>query len=220
MQHEDVDPLTPGNRIDRGRAGIAAGRADNGQVIIAARQEGFEQQPQHLQGDILECQRWAVEQFKQPLLFVELLERGHGGMGKAAIGSSAQLAQLVLRQAVSDERGHDPRGKLCIRQPGHRGDLAFGKARPFSRDIKPAIIGQTCKGYPFEIERRRASSCRNILHRSARLAAAARLGKRGALYPAIAGLWIGHQPAFLRTANMKITSAVSANRNHCTAYDR
>src|SRR3546814_4184420 len=41
MEHEDVDLLAPRNGVDRRRAGISAGRADDGDMHVTARQEPF-----------------------------------------------------------------------------------------------------------------------------------------------------------------------------------
>src|SRR3546814_9802846 len=49
MQHEDVDLGPPCNGVDRGRTGVAGGRADDRQVAIRPRKEFLEQQPEKLQ---------------------------------------------------------------------------------------------------------------------------------------------------------------------------
>ena len=89
MEHEDVDLLAPGHSIDRRRSGIARRCANDGQMIIAARQEAFEQLPQQLQRDILERQGRAVEQFEQPMLMIELDQRHDRLMAEPAIGGGA-----------------------------------------------------------------------------------------------------------------------------------
>ena len=55
-----------------------------------------------------------MKQFEQPVLFVELLERGDGSVGEAAIGLGGQFAQALRRQAGAHERLHDPGGQLSI----------------------------------------------------------------------------------------------------------
>ena len=77
VQHEYLDPVEPRNGIDRGATRIAAGGTDDGKLAVFAGQEFFEQQAQHLQGDILEGERRAMEEFEQPLALVELHQRGH-----------------------------------------------------------------------------------------------------------------------------------------------
>ena len=85
-------------------------------------EELLEQPAEQLQRDVLERERRAVEQLEQPLALVELPERGDRGVGEAAVGLGAELAQLVLGQAVADERQHDARGELGV-----------GQARPSRR---------------------------------------------------------------------------------------
>ena len=96
VEHEDFDLLAPGHRMDCCRTGVAAGRADNGQLGVRAGQKAFEQLTEQLQRDILERQRWAVEQFEQPMLPVKLYQRRHRIMRKTAIGGGAQIAQFCL----------------------------------------------------------------------------------------------------------------------------
>ena len=89
MEHENVDLLAPRHGVDRRRPGIARRRADDGQVIVTARQEAFEQLSQQLQRDILERQGRAVEQFEQPMLMIELHQRHDRLMAEPAIGGGA-----------------------------------------------------------------------------------------------------------------------------------
>ena len=94
--------------------------------LVAAREELLEQQAEQLQRDVLERQRRAVEQLEQPVPLVELHQRGHRGVGEAAVGLRCTArAARPRRQAVADERRHDPRGELGIGQPGQRGDLGL-----------------------------------------------------------------------------------------------
>ena len=133
VEHENVDPGAPRHGIDRRRTGIAAGRPDDGQRIPAPAEEFLEQQAEQLERDVLECQGRPVKQLEQPLLLVELFERRHRLVGKAAIGLGGQFEQAFGGEASGHERGHDPRGQLGIGQPGHCRDLVLAEARPFAR---------------------------------------------------------------------------------------
>ena len=92
VEHEDIDPLAPGDRIYCRAARIAAGGAYDGQVILALEQKMLEQAAQQLQRHVLEGERGPVEQFEKPVLLVELHQRRHRRMAEAAIGSLAQIA--------------------------------------------------------------------------------------------------------------------------------
>ena len=109
-----------------------------------------------------------MEQFEQPVLFIELLERGDRLVRKSAIGLGGQLAQAFGAEAVPHERLHDPRGQLRIRQAGHGRDLVRREPGPFARHIEPAIAGQPGQRRAFEIERRSAATGADIFHWPAR----------------------------------------------------
>jgi hypothetical protein len=130
VEHEDVDAVPPGNRIDRRAAGVARRRADDRQMRIAAGEELLEQQPEQLERHVLERQGRSMEQLEQPVALVELYQRRHRGMREPAIGLGAQRTELVLAQVAGDERQHHPYRRLDIGEPGQLGDLLAREARP------------------------------------------------------------------------------------------
>ena len=65
MQHEDVDGFAVAHRLDRRRAGVARGRADDGRVGVPLAQRVVEHQAEQLQRHVLEGERRAVEQLEQ-----------------------------------------------------------------------------------------------------------------------------------------------------------
>jgi hypothetical protein len=50
--------------------------------LVGAGEELLEQQPEQLERDVLEGERRAVEQLEQPVLMVELDQRGDRGVAK------------------------------------------------------------------------------------------------------------------------------------------
>ena len=146
VEHEDFHPITPGDRVDRGRTRVAAGRTHDREPAVLARKEFFEQQPEQLQGDILEGERRAVEQFEQPVAFVQLRQGRYSGVSEATIGLLAQLAQTLLCQAFAYERCHDLRREFGIRQTAKSRDFFCRKARPFLRHIQAAVAREPRKG--------------------------------------------------------------------------
>src|SRR5207302_546205 len=87
---------------ERGRAGIARGRADYRHMLAAPRQHRIEQQPDELQGKVLEGERRAVEQLQEPEPPVELHQGRDCGMTEIAVGGSAQPVQFGGIERVDD----------------------------------------------------------------------------------------------------------------------
>jgi hypothetical protein len=164
VEHEDVDLGAAGERVDRRRSGVAAGRPDYRQMHVARRQEALEQQAEQLQRDILERQGRAVEQLEQPVALVELDQRRDRGMGEAAIGLAAQRAQSGLIDAVADEGRQHPHRGFDIIQPGERGDLVARQHRPGVGNVKPAVGRQSGERDFLEIERGRRPPGTDISH--------------------------------------------------------
>ena len=71
---------------ERRRAGIARGGADDRHMLAPPRQRRVEQRADQLQRQILEREGRPVKQLHQPQPLVELHQRRHRGMAKAAIG--------------------------------------------------------------------------------------------------------------------------------------
>ena len=99
MEDHDADPLAPGKRLDRGRAGVARGRADDRDRRPAAAQEELEQPAEQLHRDVLEGERRPVEQLEQPFVGPELAERRDRDMIEAGVGRLDQRAKLGPRSA-------------------------------------------------------------------------------------------------------------------------
>ena len=83
VEDEDVDVLLAAHAVDRRAAGVAAGGADDVHVLAALGQQVLEEIAQKLQGDVLEGQGRAVEEFEDvdPVL---VHDRGDLGVVKLA----------------------------------------------------------------------------------------------------------------------------------------
>jgi hypothetical protein len=108
-------------------------------VGVACRQEPLEQQTDQLQRNVLESERWTVEQFQQPVAIVDLNERRHRFMAKSPIGLLAQRAEVRIVERPGDERPHDRHRSIDVGKPGQRFDLRGGKRRPLFRHVQPTI---------------------------------------------------------------------------------
>ncbi|MPL75513.1 hypothetical protein SDC9_21337 [bioreactor metagenome] len=138
-EDEDIDIVETAEGLDRGRAGVARGGADDGDAAALFRQLDLEQLADHLHREILEREGRAVEQLKQEMVRRELLERRARGMAKARIGARDGALQLGLGEGVAGEGAHHPEGDLLIAQPGKRRDLVRGHHRHGFRHIEPAV---------------------------------------------------------------------------------
>ena len=140
IQHKNVEGGAVAARRERGRAGVARGRADDRHLLAAPRQRGIEQPPNQLQRQILEGKRRAVKQLQQPQPLVQLHERRHGGMAERAVGAPGQPRQFLARECLAGKERHDLRRQLGIGPPGKAGQLRCAQFRQGFRHKQPAII--------------------------------------------------------------------------------
>ena len=164
VEHEDLDARAARQRVDRRRSGVAAGRSDYRQLIVPAGQETFEQQAEELQRDVLEGEGRAVEQLEQPVVRVELNERGHRGVAEPAVRPLAHRAQLGFGERVADERGHDPDRGLGVGQAAQVRDLIPGQRRPRFGHVQSAVARETGERRRAEIEDRRGAAGAVVAH--------------------------------------------------------
>ena len=153
-----------GTGLDRGRAGIARGGADDGHTRIARRQHVVEQATEQLQRHVLERQRRAVEQLLHEQAGVELDQRHDGRMAEAGIGVAAQRGERGGRDGVADERLDHARGKRVIRQAAHRAPVGGREVRPGFRHVEPAVLGQAGQQHAGEVADRRLAAGGDVAH--------------------------------------------------------
>ena len=83
-----------------------------------------------------------MKQLQQPQPLVELHQRGHRGMAKAAVGLRCHPPQLIRRKRVTGEERHDLPGQLGIRQPGMATQRVLPEGGQMVRHVKAAIRGE------------------------------------------------------------------------------
>jgi hypothetical protein len=142
VEDEDIDGVAVAARFDRRRAGIARGRADDGDALAALGQQGVEQPADELQRIILEGEGRTVEELHQPETAIELLERRHRGVAETGIGFGDDRRQRQPTDAGPGEDGEDARRQLGIGQAGQRRDVVRREDRDAFRNIKAAIRRQ------------------------------------------------------------------------------
>ena len=164
IEDEDVGPRAAAEGLDRRRAGVARGRADDGRAPTAPRQRMVHQAPQPLHGEVLERQRRAVEQFEQEQIVVDLDQRRLGGVAEAAIGVLGHGLEIAGRRFAADEGRDDARGGLGVGQPGQRADRVRRDLRERLGRIEAAVAGEAREHRVEKAERRRLAARRNIAH--------------------------------------------------------
>ena len=99
------------------------------------------------------------------MALIQLHERCHCGVAKAAVCRLKQAAQLGLTQCVADERRADPHCGLDIVQPSKAGDRGRVEPGNVLRHIQAAIACQPSQCDRFEVEERRAAAGAQVTHR-------------------------------------------------------
>ena len=164
VEHHDVDPLAVADRLDGRRAGVTARGADDGEALVALGQHVVEQQPDELQGDVLERQRRAVEQLGQPLAVVDLHQWHDGGMAERRVRAVAQGVEVDGVEVVTDERPDHGGGRVGVGGAA-REHVVGGERRPRLGHVQPAVARQARQEHVGEAERRRHATRRDVLHR-------------------------------------------------------
>ena len=150
--------------LDRRRAGVAGGRADDGRPRAAPPQRAVHQPAQPLHGEVLERQRRSVEQFEQEQIVVELGERRLRGVAEAGIGGLGQRLRSRPDRNRRRRRASRCAQRLPHREDRQRADCLRRRTGNGSRHIKAAVAGETREHGVGKAERRRLAARRNIMH--------------------------------------------------------
>ena len=142
IEDENIDRLEPPERLDRRAAGVARGRADDGDPLSPPLQRGLEQLADQLHGEVLEGQRGPVEQLQQEVVGAKLDKRRARVVAEARIGAGDDVGQFRIGESVADEGAHDAEGGLFVAQPRQRRDVARRHLRDGLGDIEAAVARQ------------------------------------------------------------------------------
>ena len=164
MQDEDVDVFAMLAAFNGSRTGITRGGTDDHHALAALFQHVIEQTAEQLQGEVLERQGWAVEQFQHPFVAVQLTQRCDGTVREHAVGFFKNLFEIGVRNAAGHERSHNPKGQLVIRQASPGSDFFLRETWQDFRDVQTAIGGETCQQDVFEIQGRCLAAGTDITH--------------------------------------------------------
>ena len=118
MQDENVDVFAPTAPLDSSGTSITGRCPHDHHVLLAFLQYIVQQAPQQLQGKILERQGWATEKLHDPLIGVQLNQRGHRFMGKyVTVGLVQHPAEILRRNRIVDKRVHYLESELAVGKP-------------------------------------------------------------------------------------------------------
>ena len=106
-QHDQIDIVETGERIDRGAAGIARGRDHDGGALRPLGQHVIHQPRDQLHRDVLERQGRAVKQLQHELIGAGLVERHHRRMTERGVGLIGHAAEIGIGNFAGDERPDD-----------------------------------------------------------------------------------------------------------------
>ena len=122
-EHEHVGALLPGERVDRGTAGIAGCRGDDRRAFAALGEDVIHQPRQQLHRHVLEGQRRTVEQFQDERVLAGLHDRADGFVAKRAIGLVDDFRECRCIDVITDERRQQSDCELGIGKTAERTDL-------------------------------------------------------------------------------------------------
>ena len=162
--HEDVDSLQTPERLYGGRTGVARGRADNGDPLIAPRERRLEQLSDQLHGDVLEGERRPVMQLQHPVVRADLRQRAARGVPEPCIGAGDDVAELLLAERVADKGAHHSLGDRLVGLAREPGDRLGAECRPCLGHIKAAVAGEPGQHRLFEIQNRGGAPRADIVH--------------------------------------------------------
>ena len=161
-QHDQVDIVEAGKRIDRGAAGVARGRDHDGGALVALGQHVIHQPRDQLHRDVLERQRRAVEQFQHELIGPDLIERHHGRMTERRVGLVRHAAEIGVGDFARRKRLDDVDRHFPIGPAEERGDGLVRELRPDLRHVEAAVAGKPGQHHIAETQDGGLPPCRNI----------------------------------------------------------
>ena len=166
MEHDELDALAVAHRLDGRRPGVARGRPDDGHRAPGVGQLPFEEPTDELERDVLERQRRPVEQLEEPSVVAEPAQRDDVGVVEARVGALDEWAQLVLVERGGHQIGEHPGGDLGVGAVAPAAQLRVGEAGQLGGHVQPAVDGETGQERVAELQDRRVTPRRDVLHSS------------------------------------------------------
>ena len=165
-QHDQVDTVAVGERIDRGAAGIARGRNRDGGALATLRQHMIHQPRQQLHRHVLEGERRTVKQFQHELVGPDLVERHHGRMAEGRIGLVGHAAKIGIGDVARDERLDHLDRDFPVRATEEPRDGLGRQLRPDLGHIQAAVAGEPGQHHVAEPEFRGLAPGRKIVRQA------------------------------------------------------
>ncbi|MPM57065.1 hypothetical protein SDC9_103883 [bioreactor metagenome] len=172
-EHVDTQPISATHRVLGGRAGVSAGRAHNGEMLIASVQFVGEQFSEQLHRHVLEGRGRTVGQMPEPQRSVpDPLDRHDAGRSELLRGvrAPADAQQVIAGNVVHEKTQHTMREYRVPLGGEHiapTGQCRRVQLRVFGGYVQATIAGKTFEQDVAEAGRLRASrtASRDVSHK-------------------------------------------------------
>ena len=158
-QHDQIDIIQAGERVDRGAAGVARGSDHDGGALRPLRQHMIHQPRDQLHRHVLERQGRAVKQLQQELIGTDLVKRDHRGVTERGVSLVGHAAEIGIGNFVADKRADHIDRDFPIRSAEKSGDGLGRKLRPRFRHVKAAVAGEPGQHHIAETQGRGLPPC-------------------------------------------------------------
>ena len=109
-----------------------------------------------------------MEQFQHPLVVIQLVHRGDGGMAKRPVGLINQATQIIGFYRSLDKGLENFKSQRWVIHGAHGQNLLSGKTGQLLGYVETAVRRQTCQQDPFKIKIGGLSSGTDVVDRHLR----------------------------------------------------
>ena len=166
-QHDQIDIFQPGERLDRGTAGIARGRDHDRGTLRTLRQHVIHQPRDQLHRDVLERQRRTMKQLEQEFVRSDLVERNHGRMAESGVGLVRHAAEIGIGYLAGGKRPDHLDRDFPIGPAKETGDGLARELRPGLGHVETAVAGKPGQHHVTEAQHGGLAPGRNIPRQTA-----------------------------------------------------
>ena len=153
VQDHHGDPVQAAERLDGRGAGVARGRGEDGGGAPAPGERRIDHARQHLEREILERQRRAVEELEQPAVGGQLDERRGGGVVEPGIALGGHRQERLAGEGVPREECRHRGGDFGIGAVAQGVEGAGVEPGPAFGQVEAAVGGEAAEQRLLERDR-------------------------------------------------------------------